>query len=292
MKPPLFDYHRPHDLDETLSLLAEYGDDAKVLAGGQSLVPLLNFRLASPEHLIDINRVPELAVLQPQDQSLLIGATVRQSTLEHSADVQQEWPLLHEVLPWVAHSQIRNRGTIGGSLAHADPAAELPTAMVALDARFHVRSREWGRVIAAADFFESHFTTTLEPDELLVQVEIDKPRAGTGHGFAEFARQQGDFAIGGAMVLVTHGADGTCSHVAIALLAASSVPIRATEVEGQLVGRHLDDQTIADAASTVAASVSPTGDRNASSSYRKHILSVMVRRSMTAAVARARVAAA
>ncbi|MGH2949241.1 MAG: FAD binding domain-containing protein, partial [Solirubrobacteraceae bacterium] len=208
MKPPPFEYDDPHDAGEAIALLAEHGDESKVLAGGQSLVPLLNFRLARPERLIDVNRIGELAYVRRRDGVLRIGALTRQATLERSRVVAENWPLLTEAMRLVAHPQIRNRGTVGGSVAHADPAAELPVAFTALDATFHARSARGARAIRAADFFRTHLTTALEPDELLVEIEVAPLPPRTGSAFTEFARRHGDFGLGGAAVLVTLAPDG------------------------------------------------------------------------------------
>lgn len=228
MKPPPFAYEAPRGLDEALALLAEHGDDAKVLAGGQSLVPLLNFRLARPALLVDVNRVPGLAYLRREQGTLRIGALTRQAALERSQLVARGWPLLREAVRHVGHPQTRNRGTVGGSVAHADPAAELPVALTALDARFHVRSRRGARTLAADELFVTHLTTSLEPDELLVEIEVPAPPAGARLGFAELALTHGDFALAGAAVVVAPG------RAAVALLGASDTPVRAPAAERAL----------------------------------------------------------
>ncbi|MBV9282921.1 MAG: FAD binding domain-containing protein, partial [Chloroflexi bacterium] len=202
MKPPPFTYHAPRSLDEALALLARHGDEAKVLAGGQSLIPLLNFRLARPAHLVDVTRIPDLASIQRKGDALVIWAAARQAALERSSEVAMGWPILLEAVRYVGHPQIRNLGTVGGSVAHADPAAELPAVLSLLDARFHVRSARGPRQIAAEDFFLTYFTTALEADELLVEIEAPPVDRGTGHAFVEFARRDGDFALGGAGALM------------------------------------------------------------------------------------------
>jgi CO/xanthine dehydrogenase FAD-binding subunit len=287
LKPPVFDYHDPETVEEALDLLAEHGDEGKVLAGGQSLVPLLNFRLAHPEHLIDLNRIGALAGIRRQDGSLRIGAMTRQATMEHSVLVAENWPLLTEALTYVAHAQIRNRGTIGGSVAHADPAAELPVAFTALDARVNVRSARAERTIEISDLFVTHLTTTLEPDELLVGIEVDSVPANSGHAFVEFARRHGDFALGGAAVQVTLGSSGKCEAAAISLLGAAPVPLRATEAEQVLVGTSLEEKDAAAAAAAAISDVSPTGDIHGSAEYRRDLCGVMVRRAIVLAARRA-----
>jgi CO/xanthine dehydrogenase FAD-binding subunit len=226
VKPAPFEYAAPASVDEALGLL---GDDARVLAGGQSLVPLLNFRLARPERLVDINGLSELAYLRASDGRLRIGALTRQAALERSPLVAERWPLLAQAIRLVGHPQIRNRGTVGGSIAHADPAAELPVAFSALDARLHAASGRGTRTIAAGDFFLGPLTTALEPDELLTEIEVPPLPDGARTAFVEHARTHGDFAIAGAAVVVAPGADAR-----IALLGAGPAPLRAGDAERAL----------------------------------------------------------
>jgi CO/xanthine dehydrogenase FAD-binding subunit len=226
VKPAPFDYAAPRTVDAALALL---GDDAKVLAGGQSLVPVMNFRLARPATLVDVNRLGgELAQPRKRGGVLHIGALTRHATLERSDVVAAGWPLLRQAVRHVGHPQIRARGTIGGSCAHADPTAELPVALTALDARFHARSRAGERVIEAADFFVSHLTSALGADELLVEIEVPPLPEGARTAFVEYARTHGDWAIAGAAVVVAPG------HAAIALLGAGPRPVRAAEAEAAL----------------------------------------------------------
>lgn len=234
MKPAPFAYEAPATVDAALGLL---GDDAKVLAGGQSLVPIMNFRLARPARLVDINRIADLAFIRRRAGALHLGATTRQVALERSEVIARGWPLLRQAVRHVGHPQIRARGTIGGSCAHADPSAELPVALTALDARFHVRSRSGGRVLAAPHFFVTHLTTALADEELLVEVEVPPPPDGARTAFVEHARTHGDWAIAGAAVVVAPG------YARIALLGAGATPVRATDAEAALL----------DGASTVEA---------------------------------------
>jgi CO/xanthine dehydrogenase FAD-binding subunit len=227
VKPAPFDYEAPRTVDAALALL---DDDAKVLAGGQSLVPIMNFRLARPAKLVDINRVEDLAYLRKRDGALHIGAMARHAALERSDMVARGWPLLRQAVRHVGHAQIRARGTAGGSCAHADPTAELPVALTALDARFHVRNRAGARVLPAADFFVSHLTTALRADELLVEIEVPPLPPGARTAFAEHALTHGDWAIAGAAVVVAPG------HAAIALLGAGPTPLRARSAEAALAG--------------------------------------------------------
>jgi carbon-monoxide dehydrogenase medium subunit/6-hydroxypseudooxynicotine dehydrogenase subunit alpha len=280
MKPPPFDYMDPRSLDEAVGLLAEHGDEGKVLAGGQSLVPLLNFRLAQPSVIVDVNRVVELSYLRRSNGRLRIGAMCRQTRLEQSPVAREGWGLLGDALALVAHPQIRNRGTVGGSAAHADPAAELPVAFSALEARFTARSSRGERVLDADEFFVTHLTTALEPDELLVEVEVPPVAEGTGHAFTEYSRRHGDFALGGAAVLYTKNGDGTCTDARIAMLGAADTPLRAREAEEALRGQKLDDEVAAEAAKLAARDIEPTGDIHGSSSYRKRLIEAMVRRAL------------
>ena len=227
MKPPPFEYEAPASVEEALPLL---GLDSTVLAGGQSLVPLLNLRLAQPELVVDINGLAELDYIHADDGPLRIGATTRQVALERSELVRERWPLLAKAIRLVGHAQIRTRGTVGGSVAHADPAAELPVALTALGARFQLRSRGGGRAVAASDFFLGPLYTVREPDELLVEIEVPEQADGAGTGFAEHARTHGDFATAGAAAIVAPGL-----HAGIVLLGAGPMPVRAEDAERALV---------------------------------------------------------
>jgi CO/xanthine dehydrogenase FAD-binding subunit len=280
MKPPPFDYMDPRSLDEAVGLLAEHGEDGKILAGGQSLVPLLNFRLAQPSVIVDVNRVVELSYLRRRDGRLRIGAMCRQTRLEQSPVAREGWGLLGDALALIAHPQIRNRGTVGGSAAHADPAAELPVAFSALEALFTARSSRGERVLDADEFFVTHLTTALEPDELLVEVEVPPVAEGTGHAFTEYSRRHGDFALGGAAVLYTKNGEGNCTDARIAMLGAADTPLRAREAEAALRGQKLDDDVAAEAAKLAARDIEPTGDIHGSSSYRKRLIEAMVRRAL------------
>jgi CO/xanthine dehydrogenase FAD-binding subunit len=226
LKPPRFEYEAPTSVDETLPLL---GDAATVLAGGQSLLPLLNLRLAFPELVVDINGVVELDYIDAADGALRIGAMTRQVTLERSELVRSRWPLLSKAVRFVGHPQIRTRGTVGGSVAHADPAAELPAALIALGARFGLRSATSRRTVEASEFFRGPLYTAREPDELLVEIEVPEQADGAGTGFAEHARTHGDFATAGAAAVVVRG-----GSAGVALLGAGPAPVRAEAAERAL----------------------------------------------------------
>ena len=285
MKPAPFEYEDPETVEEALDLLARYGDECKVLAGGQSLVPLMNFRLARPGRLIDINRINTLAGIK-SDGALLIGAMTRHVALERSPEAAAGWPLLTEAVAWVGHSQIRNRGTVGGSVAHADPAAELPAAFAALDATFHIGSKRGSRTIGWDQFFVAEFTTSLASDELLMSIEVPKPAAGTAGAFVEFARRHGDFALGGAAVLVRL-AGGRCEQASIALVSAGPAPVRARKAEAMLAGHALDEHAIMAAASEAVKDLHPTSDIHGSSDYRVKLLRTMTERALRKASERA-----
>lgn len=242
MKPAAFEYSVPDTLEEALQLV---GGASRPLAGGQSLVPMLNFRLARPERLVDLNRIPELAYVRKDGAALRIGALTRQATLERSPLVAAEWPLLREATRNVGHAQIRSRGTVGGSVAHADPTAELPVALTALDARFHVRSSGGARSLSAGELFSGPLTTTLAADELLAEIEVPPLPAGARCAFSEHARTHGDFALAGAAVVRAEG------HTAIALLGAGWTPLRATAAERALAGGAATDEVTALAAELV-----------------------------------------
>jgi carbon-monoxide dehydrogenase medium subunit/6-hydroxypseudooxynicotine dehydrogenase subunit alpha len=286
MKPPRFEYERPEGLAEALAILAEHGDEAKVIAGGQSLVPLLNFRLARPERLVDLNHVAELAYIRRDNGSLRLGAMTRQAAVERSKTVAAGWPLVDEAVRLVGHPQIRNRGTVGGSVAHADPAAELPAAFAALEATFHLRSARGARSLRWDELAVTHLTTSLEPDELLVEIQVPALPPSTGSAFVEFARRHGDFALAGAAVLVTLSGEGVCERAAVSLLAAGPTAIRATAAEQWLAGLIVDQKVAAEAASRAVADIRPAGDVHGRAEFRRHLVEVMVRRALLLAAER------
>jgi CO/xanthine dehydrogenase FAD-binding subunit len=288
MKPAPFDYRRPESLEEALGIFAELGSDAKALAGGQSLVPAMNFRLARPDVLVDLNRVAPLAYIEESPEGgLLIGAMTRQRAVERSAAVQSRAPLLFEALPWIAHPQIRNRGTIGGSLAHADPAAELPAVMVALNAGFVLKSRTAWRTVPAPDFFTGLLSTAMEPDELLTEIRIPSPPPRAGSAFMEVARRHGDFALVGVAVELVLDQRGTCASARIALLSVGDGPVLAAQAMAVLAGADLQEASLEEAARAAEAEVDPSADIHASSAYRRHLVRVLVRRALTQAAHRA-----
>jgi CO/xanthine dehydrogenase FAD-binding subunit len=290
MKPAPFDYVAPRSLDEALRELGRSDGETKLLAGGQSLIPLLNFRLARPERLVDLNRVMELQYLQERAGGLAIGAMTRHATIERDAQVRLQQPLLAEAIQYVGHPAIRSRGTFGGSLAHADPAAELPAVAVCLDAQLTAASTRGTRTIAAEDFFQGYLTTTLDPDEVLVEAWLPPVRPSTGQAWVEFSRRHGDFALAGVAVSLTQR-DGTVDHARIVLSGIAGTPFRAREAETLLLGGHLLDRVQA-AADAVRAAIDPDADIFGSKQYRTQLAAVMTERAIHLAHERARAAAA
>ncbi|HUA30800.1 MAG TPA: xanthine dehydrogenase family protein subunit M [Streptosporangiaceae bacterium] len=282
MKLPQFEYQAPATVSQALDLLAEHEDEASVLAGGQSLIPLLALRLAYPAVLIDINGIGELSGVTTANGSVAIGAATREYVAEASQTIADAVPLLAAALPLIGHEAIRSRGTVGGSLAHADPAAELPAVARALDAEFVVRGASGERVVPAAEWFEGYLTTSRRPDELLTQVRFPAARPGTGVSFQEVARRHGDFAIVGLATSLTLS-DGAISDARLAFAGVSDVPVRAAEAEDLLVGGRPSDELFDEAARRATAGIDPPADLHGSSQYRKKIAAAMVRRGLRAA---------
>jgi CO/xanthine dehydrogenase FAD-binding subunit len=282
MKLPPFAYEAPTTVAEAVDLLVEHGDEASVLAGGQSLIPLLALRLARPAVLIDINGVGELSGVSADNGQVAIGAITREYVAEESSTIADAVPLLAAALPLIGHEAIRSRGTIGGSLAHADPAAELPAVARALDAEFVVRGPSGERVIQAAEWFEGYLTTSRQPDELLTEVRFPAAKPGTGSSFEEVARRHGDFAmVGLATSLVLSG--GVISEARLAFAGVSDVPVRATAAEDLLAGERPSAELFDEAARRATADLNPPADLHGSSDYRKTVAAAVVRRGLRAA---------
>ena len=286
MKLPPVEYEAPGTVDEVLDLLAEHQDEASVLAGGQSLIPLLALRLAQPAVLIDINGVAELSGVSTTDGWVTIGATTREYVAEESATIAESVPLLAAALPLIGHEAIRSRGTVGGSLAHADPAAELPAVARALNAEFVVRGPSGERVVPAAEWFEGYLTTSRGPDELLTEVRFLAARPGTGTSFQEVARRHGDFAMVGLATSVTLNA-GTITDARLAFAGVSDVPARATAAEELLEGERPAAELFDEAARVAAAGIDPPSDLHGSAEYRKKVAAALVRRGLREAVGNA-----
>jgi carbon-monoxide dehydrogenase medium subunit len=283
VKLPEFTYEAPVTTADAVALLAEHQDDASVLAGGQSLIPLLALRLARPPVLVDINGVTELAGISVAGGQVVIGAMTREYQAEESAAVTEHVPLLAAALPLIGHEAIRNRGTIGGSLAHADPAGELPAVARALDAEFVVRSQAGDRVIPAADWFEGYLATARRPDEILVEIRFPAAAPGTGASFQEVARRHGDFAMVGLGASVTL-TEGTVSDARLAFSGVADVPVRATGAEAVLAGQPPSAELFAEAARAATAVLDPPADLHGSAEYRTKVAAALVRRGLRAAV--------
>jgi len=287
MKLPPFEYHLAESVEDAVGLLGELGDEAKVLAGGQSLVPLLSFRLARPAHLVDVNAIAELSYIT-DGSGCEIGAMVRHRHAELSDVVRAEAPMVAAALGFVGHAAIRNRGTVGGSIAHADPAAELPSVLMALGGEVVARSARGVRTIAAEAFLQGFFTTALEPDELLTAIRFPPWPASTGWAFNEFSRRSGDFAIVGAATVIGLGADGRVSDARLVFSGAGSTPVRAVEAERALVGEAPSPELWATAAEQAGAELDPPADLHGSSNYRRQLARVLARRSLQEAYDRAK----
>ena len=287
MKPAPFAYHVPSALTEALAVLDELGEEGRVLAGGQSLVPLMNFRLAQPTHLVDINRLDELDYIRRDDGVLAIGARARQSALERSQEARGVAPLLVEAVAQVAHPPIRHRGTVCGSVAHADPAAELPAALLALDAEVVASSRQGERRIPIHEFISGPFTTTLAPGELVREVRVPVSGAGSGYAFAEFSPRHGDFAVSGAAVLLQLEG-GRVERASVALCGVAGMPVRAAGAEQSLRGARGSEEELEAAAAAAVEGLTPSADLHGGSAYRRRIARVCVRRAINLAFSRAR----
>lgn len=286
MKPPVFDYVAARSLDEAVEQLGKAGGEGKLLAGGQSLTPMLNFRLASPKLLVDINRIPGLGEVRSQDGGIEIGALVRHHALESSSLVREKLPIVAEAAGHVGHLAIRNRGTFGGSLAHADPAAEWPMIALLLDAEIHARGPKGTRRISAQDFFVTFLTTALEEDEILTGVQIPAIPARTGWGFEELSRRPGDFALAAVSALVTMDGD-TCKEARISLAGVGPHAVRADEAESFLRGKRLEADVLKEAGTKAAEASDPSNDVHASADFRRHLVTVLTPRALRAAAERA-----
>ena len=283
MKPAKFDYHAPTSLDDAVALLQRYGGDAKILAGGQSLMPLLNFRLSRPAALVDLNRIASLAYIREENGQVRLGAMTRQRTIEFSPVVARRLPLLSEATKWVGHLPIRTRGTIGGSIAHADPSAEYPAVLTALEGEVVARGPKGERVVKAKDLFLTYLTTSLESDEVLSEIRLPVMPVGAGFALEEFARRHGDFAIVAIAALVVRDA-ARCKQARLATAGAGPVPVRLRAAEEILERDGVTDAAIDAAARRAAELVSPDSDIHASADYRRHLTMVLTRRALKRAL--------
>jgi CO/xanthine dehydrogenase FAD-binding subunit len=288
MKPAPFRYVAARSLEQALALKAEHGDEARFLAGGQSLVPTMNFRLTQPAMLIDINPLTALAGVRNGGDRLRIGALTRYRSLERDPMTHVKLPLIAEALPVIAHPQIRNRGTIGGNLAHADPASEMPAIVLTLGGRLRVQSVRGERWIEARDFFVGALTTALEPDEMLTEIELPIAANDSGACFLEMSRRRGDFAIIGVACTVRLDPQGQCLEARIGLCNAGDGPVFADEASDSLIGREIGEREIAEAAALVQSAIDPGGSIHASKDFQRHIAGVLTARALSAANERAR----
>lgn len=287
MKPAPFSYVSPASVEEAVALLHDYGDTAKLLAGGQSLLPMMNFRLARPACIIDLNRVPGLDYITESDDTLRIGAMTRHRRLEQSDLVAQHYPLLREGATYIGHPAIRNRGTVGGSLAHADPAAELPAILLAYGGSIVAQGPSGRREVAADDLLLTYFTTTLASDEILTEMRLSRWPQRTGWCFLEESRRHGDFAMVGVAALVALDASGRCTRAAVAITGVGGAPYKVNDASGMLVGHAVTTDTTRQVAQAAATAVEPESDIHASAEFRRHLSAVLTQRALTVAVERA-----
>jgi CO/xanthine dehydrogenase FAD-binding subunit len=290
VKPAWFDYYVPRELDDALRILGDAGQEGRVLAGGQSLVPMLNLRIISPAVVVDINRIEALNCLRADDDTLTVGALVRHADLLRSLDVRTGWPLLWEATTQVAHMAIRNRGTVCGSVSHNDPSAEHPGVLVTMGGTVVVAGVAGRRELPAEEFFTGMLSNALQPGEMVVELRYPRRPAGTGVAFVEFARRLGDFAIAGAAAMLTLR-DGVCERARLTIVGMGEGPFRVRAVEEMLTARALrgkqSQDAFAEAAAAVTAAVDPTDDVHASASYRRHLAGVMATQALETALARA-----
>lgn len=284
MKPAPFTYIAASSLDQALALKAEYGDEARFLAGGQSLIPAMNFRLARPAVLIDINPLSELGRIdRPEGDDIRVGALTRYRSLEKDSGFLQACPLFADALPHIAHPQIRNRGTIGGNLSHADPASELPAVATAMQAWMRIKSQKGEREVAASEFFAGLLTTSLEPEEMLVEIAFPAAPPRSGSCFLEIARRRGDFALAGVAAIVSLDEDGQCAGVRLALCGVGDTPVDASDAAASLIGQRCTGEAIEAVAADVQNAIDPPGNVHASADYQRHIAGVLTRRALKTA---------
>lgn len=285
--PVAFNYHTAKTLDEAVALLQQYGDEAKVLAGGHSLIPAMKLRLAQPEHLVDIGRIHGLSYIRESHHGIEVGALTTYAHFEKSEVIRRYFPMLIEGTDLIGDQQVRNRGTIGGSLAHSDPAADMPGMVLALKAEIAMHGPNGSRVLKANDFFTGTFETALAPNEILTEIRFAIPAARTGSAYEKLANKASHYAIAGCAAVVSLDGDGTCTSASVVITGAASMTTRATTVETALVGKKLDEATIAAAASHAAEGLDLVEDIHGSKAYRASMCSVVARRALTRAASRA-----
>jgi len=287
MKPPPFDYRRAESLAHACDLLSEHGEDAKILAGGQTLIPMLNYRLARPKMLIDISNIPERDQVADEAHGIRVRATTVYRHVERSASVEKRLPLLRKAIQHVAHFQIRNKGTLGGSIANADPAAEMPAMSLVFDAQMDVASKRGRRSIPACEFFTTYMTTALQQDEVLESVFFEEPPKRSGWGFEEVARRSGDYALVGSTAIVSLDDSGKCVRARVVLFGVAPTPVRATESENLLLGQRYSPALVKEAAPLVQMVVDPEADVHVTAAYRRSVSEVLTARVLEDAFRRA-----
>ncbi len=285
--PAAFDYHAAKSVDEALALLQQYGDDAKLLAGGHSLLPMMKLRLAQPAHLIDIGKINTLSYIREDNGAVAVGALTTYSRIEHSDLLLRHFPLLRDGTSVIGDMQVRNRGTIGGSIAHSDPAADMPAMVLALKASILVQGPGGTRTIPADDFFTGMMATALNPDEIVTEIRFALPPARTGSAYMKLANKASHYAVVGCAAVVSLDTDGTCSSASVVICGAAVMPMRASTVESALVGKKLDEATIAEAASHAAEGLELVEDIHGSKAYRSQMAAVLARRAVAKAAGRA-----
>jgi carbon-monoxide dehydrogenase medium subunit len=287
MIPQSFQYESPGTLDEAIKLLHQYGDEAKILSGGHSLIPMMKLRFATPEVLIDINNIPGLAHIVQEHGKMKIGALTRESELEHSLPLAKIFPIFKDVTKLIADPQVRNRGTIGGNLAHGDAANDHPAVMLALNATVIAKGSEMAREIPIDEFFFGFYTTALQHGEILTEIQIPIPPPGTGSAYHKLERKVGDYATAGVAVQITIGDDGIVKAAGIGLTNVNPTPLRATRSQDALIGKPLSDESIAEAAKCAAEDCSPSSDLRGSEEYKRAMVAVLVKRMIHEAASRA-----
>jgi carbon-monoxide dehydrogenase medium subunit len=284
--PAVFDYHPATTIEEAIALLQQYGDDAKVLAGGHSLIPAMKLRLSQPGHLVDIGRVPGLSYIREEGNAVVVGALTTYTTLGCSELLARRYPIIPEAINQIADQQVRNRGTIGGSISHADPAGDLPAVVLALKAEIVAQGPKGTRTVPIDDFLVGTFTTALEPDEIVTAIRFPIPAAHTGSAYEKLANRASHYAVVGSAAVVTLGGDGTCTSASVAITGAATEITRASAVEAALVGKKLDEATIAEAATHAPEGLELIADIHGSAEYRRQMTSVITRRALTRALER------
>ncbi len=286
MIPQAFDYHAPGTIPEAIGLLKKYGDAAKIISGGHSLLPMMKFRLATPEHLIDINNIQGLNHIDIRDGEIHIGALVREAEIEHSDILAKYYPIFSDVTKQIADPQVRNRGTVGGNLAHGDAANDHPAVMLALNATIIITGEGGKRAVPIDEFFFGFYQTAIAEDEILTEIQIPLPPARTGSAYHKEERKVGDYATAGVAVKITLNEDGICTAAGIALTNVNATPLRAVRSENALLGKPINDETIALAARYASEDCSPSDDLRGSAEYKKHIVGVLVKRMIQKAKSR------